>query len=219
MKPLLKPFGLVLLYKNFGPISNLPYICKRSASEMALVRVKNNNVMNMNKGQVTPLVLLDLSLAFDIVDHGSLLKSLQSRFRVSGKVLEWVASYLYNRIQPVTINGNQSDSFPLQYGVPQGSCLGPILFVIYATKLFEIISCHLPDVHSYADDAQLYLSFKPDSHTSHVKAVTAMKRCIEDLRQWMLLDRLKLNDDKTEYLLIGTRRQLDKLCDVIPCCG
>ena len=122
--------------------------------------------------------------------------------------------YLYKRSQRLTTNGNLSDGFPLRYGVPQGSCLGPNLFVIYASKLFEIFSCHLPDVHCYTDDTQLYLLFKPDSHASHVKAVTAMQWCIEDLGQWMLLDRLKLNDDKTEYLLIGTRQQLDNLCDV-----
>ena len=90
------------------------------------------------------------------------------------------------------------------------------LFVIYASKLFEIFSCHLPDVHCYTDDTQLYLLFKPDSHASHVKAVTAMQWCIEDLGQWMLLDRLKLNDDKTEYLLIGTRQQLDITCVMFP---
>ena len=90
--------------------------------------------MNMNKGHVILLALLDLSSVFDTVDHGSLLKCLQSLFGVSGKVLEW---FLYNRSQRVTINGNPSDSFPLQYGVPQGSCLGPILFDIYASKVLR----------------------------------------------------------------------------------
>ena len=99
---------------------------KNHSTETALLRVKMDILMNMNKGQVTLLVLLDLSSAFDTVDHGSLLKCLHSRFGVSGKVLEWFASYLYDRIQRVMINRNQSDSFFLQYGVPQGSCLGPI---------------------------------------------------------------------------------------------
>ena len=241
VNPLLKRFGLDPLYKNFRPVSNLPYVSKlveRSASdqlfahmssnglypdlqsayvknhstETALLRVKNDILMNMNKGHVTLLVFLDLSAAFDTVDHSSLLTSLQTRFGVSGKVLEWFASYLHDRSQRITINGTLSDSFSLQCGVPQGSCLGPILFVIYASKLFEITSRHLPEVHCYADDTQLYLSFKPGLRESHVEGLLHMQRCIDDLRQWMLMDRLKLNDEKTEFLLVGTRQQLAKLC-------
>ena len=85
---------------------------------------------------VTLLVFLDLSATFDTADHSSLLTSLQTRFGVSGNVLEWFASYLHDRNQPITINGTLSDSFSLQYGVPQGSCLGLIFFVIYASKPF-----------------------------------------------------------------------------------
>ena len=105
---------------------------------------------------------------------------------------------LRNRSQGISLNRTLSDSFFLQYGVPQGSRL----------KLFEIVNAHLPDIHCYADDSQLYLSFKPDSQASWDEANMAMQQCIEDIRQWILTDRLKLNDDKTEYLLIGTRQQL-----------
>ena len=84
--------------------------------------------------------------------------------------------------------------------------------MIYASKLFEITSRHLPEVHCYTDDTQLYLSFKPGLRESHVEALSHMQRCIDDLRQWMLMDRLKLNDEKTEFLLVGTRQQLAKGC-------
>ena len=100
----------------------------------------------------------------------------------------------------------------MQYGVPQVSCLGLILFVIYASKLFETTSRHLPEVHCSADDTQLYLSFKPGLPESHVGALSQMQRCIDDLHQWMLMDRLNLSDEKTESLLVGTRQQLVKLC-------
>ena len=111
---------------------------------------------------VSLLVLLDLSSAFDTVDHQALLRRLEVSFGITGTALKWFKSYLTNRCQRVLINGNYSESFSLPHGVPQGSCLGPLLLTIYASKLFEIVKCHLPDVHAYADDTQLYLYFKPD---------------------------------------------------------
>ena len=83
-------------------------------------------------------------------------------------------------------------SYGLECGVPQGSCLGPLLFTIYASKLFSIIKSHLPSAHSYADDAQLYLSFRPLEGTCEAEALDAMKNCITDVRSWMIND--KLND-------------------------
>ena len=105
-------------------------------------------------------------------------------------------------------DGVKSDSFVLRFGVPQGSCLGPLLFVVYASKLFGIIQAYLPDAHWFADDTQLYLSFKPNNPTDQAEAVCAMERCISDLRNWMYQDKLKINDDKTEFLIIGSRQQL-----------
>ena len=96
--------------------------------------------------------------------------------------------------------GAVSKYFPVKYGVPQGSCLGPPLFVLYVSKLFEIVESHLPEVHAYADDTQLYISFKPDSENQSA-AIEAMQKCIADIRRWMLSVRLKLNDDKTEVII------------------
>ena len=84
--------------------------------------------------------------------------------------------------------------------------------MIYASKRFEITSRHLPEVHCYADETQLYLSFKPGLRESRVEALFHMQWCIDDLRQWMLMDRLKFNDEKTAFVLVGTRQQLAKLC-------
>ena len=105
--------------------------------------------------------LLDLNAAFDTVDHSILLNRLSHDFGVSGSALNWFASYLLNRSQRVSIDGVLYDPFSLDFGVPQGSCLGPLLFLLYSSKLFNIIENQLPQVHSYADDTQLYLSFKP----------------------------------------------------------
>lgn len=108
--------------------------------------------MNMNCKQVALLVLLDLSAASDTVDHNILLARLKSSIGISGAALSRFTSYLNNRSQRVFLNGCTSDSLRLPYGVPQGSCFGPLLFTIYASKLFEVIKNHLPVSHAYADD-------------------------------------------------------------------
>ena len=88
---------------------------------------------------------------------------------------------------------------------------GPLLFTIYSWKLFEVIKYHLPEAHADADDNQLFLSFRPDSATNQTDEVVAMERCISDIRSWMLTDKLQLNDDKNEYMLISTKQQLSKV--------
>ena len=79
---------------------------------------------------------------------------------------------------------------------PEVHALAPLLHTIYASKLFEIVKAHLADVHAYADDTQLYLSFKPDSEDNQTEAVDAVQECIEDIRAWMSAKQLKLNEDK-----------------------
>jgi hypothetical protein len=116
-----------------------------------------------------------------------------------------------NGSQRVSIDGVLSDKLSLDFGVPQGSCLGPLLFLLYFSKLFKIIESHLPQAHSYADDTQLYLSFKLGDDLDEASAVAKMEECIIDIQTWMLSDKLKLNSDKTEFIIIVTRRQLDKV--------
>ena len=90
--------------------------------------------------------------------------------------------------------------------MPQGSCLGPVLFVMYISSLYDLISKHLPLVRGYADDHQLYISFRPDT-----KSTTAMEDCVSDIRRWMLTNRLMINDGKTEVMLVSTPQQLAKI--------
>ena len=99
----------------------------------------------------------------------------------------------------------------MPFGVPQGSCLGPLLFSAYASKLFEVIKLYLPNAHAFADDTQLYLSFNPDNSLSQAEAVHAVEQCIRAIREWMHADKLKLNENKTEVMLIGTHQQLCKV--------
>ena len=97
----------------------------------------------MNNGYVTILVLLDLSAAFDTVDHDLLLQKLQSVIGIQGTALFWFQSYLGERSQQISINGTLSRKFYLRCGIPQRSCIGPLLFTIYSSKLFEILKHHL----------------------------------------------------------------------------
>lgn len=239
LSPKLKKDGLEITYNNFRPVSNLSFISKlteRAASsqfheymvvndlypayqsayrkyhstETTILKIMNDILLSMNDQCVTLLLLLDLSAAFDTVDHALLLQRLQTKFGVCGTALDWLNSYLAGRTGQVVINGVLSDQFLLNCGVPQGSCLGPILFVIYTSKLFDIVRHHLPNVHTYADDTQVYISFKPNT-SDQKSALHALEACVADIRKWMLCDRLMVNDDKTEFLIIGTKQQLEKI--------
>ena len=157
IKPLLKKLDLELIHKNYRPVSNLSFLSKliegavikqyaahldrnglhdphqsaykkHHSTETLLTKVKNDIHMKMDNGQVVMLVLLDLSAAFDTIDHNILLNRLEKRFGVTGDALKWFKSYLTGRTQSVIINGTESEKCPLKYGVPQGSKLGPILF-------------------------------------------------------------------------------------------
>ena len=157
------------------------------------------------------LVLLDLSAAFDTVDYNILLRRLATSFGVTGDALRWFDSYLSGRTQRVIVDGKLSERCHPSFGVPQGSCLGPLLFSVYASKLFEVIKSHVLHAHAYADDTKLHLSFKPDSAVGETEARFAIEQCIRAVRAWMVVDKLKLNEEKTEFMLIGTHQQLSKV--------
>lgn len=240
VKPVLKKAGLPLVPQNYRPVSNLSYVSKllektvfnqitsylntnnlqpinQSAYrkchsvETALLKVKNDILLNMDEQKVTLLVLLDLSAAFDTIDHGILIRRLKSSFGLSDKVLDWFSTYLKDRFQCVSINGTKSNNFHTEFGVPQGSCLGPLLFTLYSSKLFQIIKDHLPLAHCFADDTQLYFSFKPNCDQNQHQAISTMESCISAIKSWMTTDKLQLNDSKTEFLIIGSRQQLLKV--------
>ena len=97
--------------------------------------------------------------AFDTVDHNILLQRLHSKFSVRGKALDWFASYLADRTQSVVINNTKSKPYPLECGVPQGSILGPILYLLCTSTLADILKHHNMCYHLYADDIQMYVSF------------------------------------------------------------
>ncbi len=127
----------------------------------------------MDSNKCVLLVLLDLSAAFDTIDHGILIQCLEQRVGVTAEALTWFKSYLSDREQCVFIEGVHSESCKLRQGVPQGSVLGPILFTLYMLPLGDIIRHHGLCYHFYADDSQLYITFEPLQDAATV-AVTDM---------------------------------------------
>ena len=155
-------------------------------------------------------------MAFDMVDHQLLLNCLRFRFSMEGKCLEWIESYLTGRSQQVVIGLHQSSPKQLALGVPQGSVLGPILFTMYMSPLGDICRQHGIDFHGYADDSQNYLSFRPsrNDNTPTQECLLKLHNSIGEIRKWMGTNLLKLNDDKTEFLMVGTQYQLSVAGDL-----
>ena len=160
------------------------------------------------------MVLLDQSAAFDTIDHDKLLDCLRKWFGVGGRCLDWFKSYLSDRTQCIKIGSVLSEARKLKFGVPQGSVLGPILFSLYTTPLSKVISKH-PDVkfHFYADDTQLFIHLK---HKNAKIAFDRLGKCLEDVKLWLCANKLKLNADKTDFILFGAKSQQEKFNPFFP---
>ena len=146
---------------------------KDHSTKTAVLSVLNSLLVKADERLVSLIALLDLSAAFDRLDHFILLKRLEVPFGVQEAALEWFASYLGDRCQSVLVNGIVSAPSPLVYGVPQASLLGPVLFTLYSQPLSDEISAHGCDFHKYADDSELSQSapsdeFNNDYNTGHM---------------------------------------------------
>ncbi|XP_033104339.1 uncharacterized protein LOC117106926 [Anneissia japonica] len=169
------------------------------STETALLRVSNDILCAMDDGKLTALVLLDLSAAFDTVDHNVLLRRLSTHIGVEGLALEWCRSYLTNRRQHVCIGDAFSKESSFNFAVPKGSVLKPQWFNIYILAFRDIICKYNLSYHVYADDTQIYLSFKPYMAQLNLP-LESLENCILELRLWMKQNFLKLKDNKTEYI-------------------
>ena len=149
------------------------------------------------------LALQYLSAAFDTIDHNILLTRLSSWFGIQGTALNWFRSYLSSHCFRVKCNNNLSSLHACLCGVPQGSVLGPLLFVMYTTPLSTLISSMFLNHHLYADDTQLFLSFHPSEFHSNI---THLQNALQQISSWMTANLLTLNSSKTEFLLIGLKR-------------
>ncbi len=179
-------------------------------TETAIVHVFNDLKISSDNHNVSVLILLDLSAAFDTVDHAILLKRLEYCLVFSGTVLNWLSFYFIARSFSISVGDFNLDWVSISYGVPQGSNLGPLLLSLYMLPLGSIRQYNI-SYHSYADDTQLYISVS----VSNLSPVNDHVQCINDVRHWMTKNFLQLDDDKTEILLVGLKALRHQICSLL----
>ena len=246
LRPLIKKSTLDKnILKNYRPVSNLSFISKitektvasrfkkhllensphepkqsayrsHHSTETALISVTNDIMCAVDQKKAVVLVLLDLSAAFNTIDHSILLNRLHKRYGITGTALSWFETYLTDHCQVIQLNGESSDEMRLQFGVPQGSVLGPLLFTSYTAPLGEISRRHGVELHLYADDTLVYMSFSPLTDESTTRTFQRIEACIAEIRTWLKNNKIMLNDDKTDVLVISSVSMRSKLPSATP---
>ena len=190
------------------PTPQVPSGFRRGHStETAILRMLSDIYAAIDHGRVVLLALLDVSAAFDTVDHDILLERLSVSFGATDRALAWIRSLLSSRSQSVRLGNSSSPSSSIRYGVPQGSILGPLLYIIYTAEVERVVRSFGFAVPLYADDTQLYGNSSPmDAEDFSVRVLEV----ISAVESWMSSNRLRLNAEKTQFIWFGTRQQLAK---------
>ena len=155
------------------------------------------------------LTALDLSAAFNTVDHSILVSTLKTKFGINDLALKWFGSYLQPRSFKVAVNGKYSDEKQLTYSVPQGSCSGAYLFNLYCSTLTDIVPSDL-HLSGFVDDHAVRKEFRANDRNAELQTKEEIKECMVNIRQWMDQVRLKMNSAKTEFIYFGSKVQLGK---------
>ena len=265
VKPLLKKLSLKLIESNYRPVHNLPFLSKvvekcllrrfnkhcekydlmpdyqaayqaNYSCETVLVKIMDNILWSMEKQEVVPLIAIDLSAAFETVDHDLLLAVLRKKFGIDQVTLKWFRSYLRQQQFRVQVGDKRSAPIDLLFSVLHGSCAGPILYSVYASTLREVIQDPLSqskgttnetpapesdsswqlsprrsiDLHGFADEHAYKKGLPGNSRESEVKTIKDLEQCATRIKSWMDGNRLKMNDGKTEFIMLGSKYQLNK---------
>ena len=173
------------------------------STETSLLNTTNQWIINIDKGCYNLVLFLDLRKAFDTVDHQILTKKLEF-YGVRNTELAWFESYLFNRRQYCSIAGQDSDLQVNPAGIPQGSCLGPLLFLIYINELPNILENS--DCSLYADDTYL-----TNTDRELNLAQRKLNNDLDTLGKWISTNKLSANLIKTEYMIIATSAKLNTL--------
>ena len=218
-------------FPNFRPVSNISFLaklCEKAvlsqlneyldqnkllcsqqsgyrrfhSCETLNLKMCDDILKRLDEGSTVALLLLDLSAAFDTVDHQLLISLLESNYGIKGKALKWFENYLQGRSCAVNIADSFSDFICLLFGVPQGSILGPILFIMYTKHIQHIAKKYGLYIQLYADDTQLYIAFKQSSDSAE-STKRDIENCITEIKKWMCLMSLKLNEGKTKLLFLN----------------
>ena len=180
---------------------------KNYNTETSLIRLTNNILWSMEKQHLTSLAILDLSVAFDTVDHNILLHILEQKFGFCGKALKWFQNYLRPQSFRVSINGKYSTSKNLEFSVPQGSCSGANLFTRYCSLITDSIPPCMT-LSGFADDNSIRGSFPARFPTAEKRTISTMEDTLTKIADWMTLMQLKLNSKKTNFILFGSQQML-----------
>ena len=194
---------------GFNPVQSA--YRKHHSTETALLKITDDIYAGFGDHRSTILVALDQSAAFDCIDHRTLILRLHVTFGLTGKVLNWVSSYLESRSSFVRWRLNSSTVCLVNTGVPQGSVLSPLLFSLYIAPLSGVISSFGVRHHQYADDTQIYIA----ASTADLPAtLSQLENCTSSVHAWLEANGLQLNPSKSEVIQFTATRGRDRVDDV-----
>ena len=179
---------------------------KNNSTESLLVRITNDLLVASDSKTATVIMLLDLSAAFDTVDHNILLKILKDEIGLRKTALDWFASFLCGRTQCIRIGSTTSENIYIKFGVPQGSVLGPVLFNIYIRSIYAIVKKCGFTIFGYADDHQIFKSFRQQNQLEVL--TTDLQTCFATIQAWMDEFYLQLNAGKTQIIVVAPPKTL-----------
>ena len=238
VRPLLKKLGLELIFPNYRPVSNLTFISKviercmllqvskhceeyqlqpdyqsayreHYSCKTTILKISNDILWGMEAQSITSLVALDLSAAFNTVDHEILLSILSNKYGIKSKALKWFDQYLRPRSFKVTVNGAYSKEKDLGVSVPQGSCAGANIFNLYCSPLQDVVPDDL-QLSGFADHHSVRKAFKTGNTNEEISTISKLESCLLSIKQWMDQARLKMNPSKMEFIYFGNAPQLLK---------
>ena len=234
VKPLIKKPNLDKILRNYRPVSNLSFVSKlieeavcrqisehitankladtnqsaykqHHSTETALLKISNDILLDLDKRNIVFLIFLDLSAAFDTLDHRIMLRRLELSFGIEGHALKWFESYLSDRRVKVIINGQYSDIVELSCSTPQGSKIGPRMYSDYVRPLGRLLTYLSLWYHAYADDTQASKSARASDRNDQISTISRLQTGIHHVSEWMFHNKLKINQEKNEFLIIASK--------------